>query len=195
MNQEYDAYHESQMANEAAYAEHLKQMDELIDACKIYAITCHGQTNHFYDGKPYGFHLQMVVDMVLKFKYLAPDLELCIAGAWVHDVIEDCRISYHQVKENCGLEVAEIAYALTNEKGRSRKERANGKYYEGIRSNKNAHFVKICDRLANIKYSIENKSSMENAYQKEDSEFRNYLYEDKFSPMFIYMTELLNNHK
>ena len=47
----------------------------------------------------------------------------------------------------------EIAYALTNDKGRSRAERAGEKYYQGIRETPYAPFVKLCDRLANITFS------------------------------------------
>ena len=50
----------------------------------------------------------------------------------------------------------EIAYALTNEKGRTRAERANEKYYEGIRSTKYAPMVKYADRIANLRFSVMN---------------------------------------
>ena len=48
---------------------------------------------------------------------------------------------------------AEIVYALTNDKGRTRAERAGEKYFQGIRSTPYAPFVKLCDRLANVTYS------------------------------------------
>ena len=48
----------------------------------------------------------------------------------------------------------EIVYALTNEKGRNRAERANEKYYEGIRETPYAPFVKLADRLANTSYAF-----------------------------------------
>ena len=49
----------------------------------------------------------------------------------------------------------EIVYALTNDKGRTRAERAGEKYYKGIRETPYAPFVKLCDRLANVTYSCE----------------------------------------
>jgi hypothetical protein len=71
-------------------------------------------------------------------------------------------VSYNDVKK-IGLKLglteeqtflaAEIVYALTNEKGRNRKERAGKRYYEGIRNTPYAPFVKMCDRVANIRYS------------------------------------------
>ena len=39
-------------------------------------------------------------------------------------------------------------YALTNEKGRTRAERAGVKYYEGIRAVPYAPMVKLADRMA-----------------------------------------------
>ena len=39
-------------------------------------------------------------------------------------------------------------------KGRNRGERANDLYYQGIRQTKFASFIKMCDRLANIQYTM-----------------------------------------
>ena len=107
----------------------------MIEKAKEYAIDCHSKTGHLYDGKPYETHLQMVFNTAKKFIHLIPDehQENVLAGCWVHDVIEDCRQTYNDVKNVTNVEVAELAYALTNEKGKTRKERANDKYYEGIR--------------------------------------------------------------
>jgi len=61
-------------------------------------------------------------------------LSACMTACWGHDLIEDCRVSYNDVKDALGQEAADIIYAVTNEKGKNRKERANDKYYEGIRN-------------------------------------------------------------
>lgn len=82
-----------------------------------------------------------------------------------HDSIEDARLTYNDVKselKSCGLfenQVfigSEIAYSLTNENGRTRAERANEKYYNGIRSTKYAPMVKYADRIANLRFSVMN---------------------------------------
>ena len=83
-------------------------------------------------------------------------------AAFYHDSIEDARLTYNDVmkiaeeqmdKEQAFL-ATEIVYALTNEKGRNRAERANEKYYEGIRAVPYAPFVKLADRLANTSYAF-----------------------------------------
>jgi (p)ppGpp synthase/HD superfamily hydrolase len=160
-----------------------------------YAINCHEETNHLYDGKPYTVHLALVDDSAKKYLDLIPadSHEIVIAAGWCHDVIEDCRQTYNDVKEVAGDDVAEIVYAVTNEKGKTRKERANKKYYEGIRNTKWATFVKLCDRIANVKYSRSQKASMFIKYKKEYDDFIFQLRPDKiYSPMVNELAELLD---
>ena len=61
---------------------------------------------------------------------------------------------------------AEIVYALTNDKGRTRSERAGENYYRGIRQTPYAPFVKLADRLANTTYSCSQTNS-DNLHMKE----------------------------
>lgn len=168
----------------------------LQETAKNFAINCHQTTNHFYDGLPYEFHLNMVVETAKKFIHLIPesDREFVLASCWVHDTIEDTRVTYNDVKELLGEEIAEIAYALTNEKGKTRKERANIKYYSGIRDTKYAAFVKICDRIANSEYSYDQQSTMFNKYKSEFDEFEYWLYCDEYHEMFDYLFEILNKN-
>jgi hypothetical protein len=130
----------------------------------------------------------MVKDYVTKYAHLLPQefVGYAICGAFSHDVQEDTRQTYNDVKEVCGLEVAEISYALANEKGKNRKERANHIYYKGIRECYDglATFVKICDRLANVKYSTSKGSGMASGYAKEMHNFRTELFDVRFKEMF-----------
>lgn len=158
-----------------------------------YAVKCHNDTNHLYDGQPYERHLEMVVYYANKYIHLIPEShrQRVIAACWAHDVIEDCRQTYNDVKANLGEDVAEIVYALTNEKGKTRKQRANDKYYRGILATQYASFVKVCDRLANVNYSIRSESSMINAYRKEQSDFAAWLLNGSTAPLFKELDEML----
>lgn len=137
---------------------HLSQMRDK-------AHRAHFLVNQHYDGHlPYGHHLDMVVKEVQKFGHEVVKSEdeilPLIFGAYFHDAIEDARLSYNDLlsiartlmPEDSALAGVEIAYALTNEKGRNRAERAGDKYYEGIRATPFAPFVKLADRLANARY-------------------------------------------
>jgi hypothetical protein len=81
----------------------------------------------------------------------------------------------------------EIVYALTNDKGRTRAERAGENYYKGIRETPYAPFVKLCDRLANVTYScsIDSGTSgnrMREVYKHEMPHFLPALKSDSDDP-------------
>lgn len=176
----------------------------------------HKSTNHMYDTYlPYEFHLRMANNVGQQFKHLLDKRDFytceeivnpvsqvslrsaCMVATWGHDLIEDTRVSYNDVKDHLGQEVADIIYALTNEKGKTRKERANDKYYKGIRNTPGAVFVKLCDRIANVQYSKMTGSHMFEMYKKENDEFIVQLgYDDTnthpYFEMFSYLVNLLN---
>lgn len=150
----------------------------MLKLIKEFAIMSHENVNHKYGVYPYSYHLSMVVDVANEFIDSIPeeDREIVLSACWMHDTIEDCRLTYNDVKEVSGFEVAEIVYALSNEKGKNRKERANEKYYKGIREVKYASFVKLCDRIANVKHSKKEQSKMFEVYKKENENFVNQLF-------------------
>lgn len=143
-----------------------------------YAIDAHAKVNHLYHGFPYSVHLSMVSMFAQKHLNKLPTaiqsdvLDAC----WLHDAIEDCRLTYNDILQVSNKQVANIVYALTNEKGRNRNERANDQYYTGIRDVAFASFVKLCDRLANVLYSRDTRSSMFLTYKKENDKFLDGLF-------------------
>lgn len=167
----------------------------LEDIARNFAVNCHSSTNHFYDGFPYEYHLNMVVETAKKFISAVPEdqQDLVLAACWAHDTIEYTRMTYNDVKSALGEDVAEIVFALTNEKGRTRKERANEDYFAGVRNTPNASFIKICERIANSEYSKSQQSSMFENYRKEFDFFENRLYETKYHEMFDYLYTILND--
>lgn len=167
-----------------------------------WVLSQHRDTNHMYDKYlPYEFHLRMVVEVAKKFQNLityGADLESVMLGAWGHDLIEDTRVSYNDVKEELGGMAADIVYACSNEKGKNRKERANYKYYDGIRTTPYAVFVKLCDRIANVQYSKMSGSRMFEMYRKENSDFMTQLgwaevKHHEYEEMFRYLANLFED--
>ena len=185
-----------------------------------WCINQHTETNHMYDTYlPYEFHLRMVAHVADKYRHMLDDKvdyftgirvidrgndrtvtlrSACLRAAWGHDLIEDCRVSYNDVKSILGQEAADIVYAVTNEKGKNRNERANDKYYEGIRNTPGAVFVKLCDRIANVQYSKMTGSRMFEMYRKENDNFVVKLgYDDTnthpYFEMFSYLVNLFED--
>jgi (p)ppGpp synthase/HD superfamily hydrolase len=124
--------------------------------------------------------------------------DACRRAVWGHDLIEDARISYNNILDILGQAAADIIYAVTNEKGKNRKERANDKYYEGIRNTPGAVFVKLCDRIANVQYGKMTKSRMFEMYKNENDDFIVQLGWDRkenhpYGEMFRYLNNLFND--
>lgn len=146
----------------------------MLEKSRLYAIHQHKLVNHTYDDKPYSYHLKMVVNIAKEYINLIPDewqIEV-LSACWLHDIIEDARETYNDVKNQTNEVVADLVYAVTNEKGKTRKERANHKYYKGIRETEFASFIKLADRIANVKYSKEKGNKrMFLKYKKENNNF------------------------
>lgn len=174
---------------------------EVIEKIKLSAHKLHDSVNQHYDDVlPYGYHLDMVVDAVSKYGH-----EVCVSendivpllfGAYYHDSIEDARLTYNDVMKIAAQHMSkdqafmatEIVYALTNDKGRTRAERAGEKYYQGIRETPYAPFVKLADRLANITHSFthtnESNAHMKTVYSNELPHFLEAINPHKDDPRF-----------
>lgn len=151
------------------------------------AFQLHDSVGQKYDKcYSYGVHLLRVATIVMDYGHEVIDQESdimpVIFAAFFHDSIEDARLTYNDVmataKQYMSAEqayiAAEIVYALTNDKGRTRAERAGEHYYAGIRETPYAPLVKLCDRLANMEYSFKcaDDDHMAKVYQNEWPHFR-----------------------
>lgn len=170
----------------------------IIGRAAKYAKKKHKETNHKYDDVyPYKVHLKMVYHYAVKyrrliiFKYDEEVLANAMAAAWTHDTIEDTRETFNNVRDATNVGVANITYALTNHKGKTRAQRAGKAYYRDIKEEPLADYIKICDRLANLKYSAETQSRMLDVYRKEHDHFRTMLYKPEYEMMFDEMEELM----
>lgn len=170
---------------------------------KEWAIQQHASTNHTYgeENHPYSYHLDNVVWAAISFNESIPDCfkDAVYAACYCHDLIEDARVNYNDIiKATDSVILADIVYALTNEKGKNRAERASDKYYEGIRNTPFASFVKLCDRVANVTYSKSQgtNSRMFNNYVKEMDHFIQNVKDDAsncdLSKIIQYLQSLVN---
>lgn len=161
-----------------------------IQEIRDWAIDAHAKTNHMYGGVyPYALHLNWVASVARRFIHLVPERlkTSVLVTCYTHDIIEDARLTYNDVYKKTDLTIADATYALTNEKGKNRAERANDKYYEGIRASTIASFVKLCDRIANMEFGKQ-FGGMVDMYRKELPEFleKTGAY-DKYPEMAAYL--------
>ena len=177
----------------------LKENDSVLSKIAEQATMLHDiDCNQKYGDKPYSYHLGKVADYACQYGYLVCEHEghilPIIFGAWFHDAIEDARMTYNDIlklskrfmNDEQSLMATEIVYALTDEKGRSRKERGSEKHYEDIRNTLYAPFVKWCDRMANLMFSIESESRMVDVYIKEQESFFEKLGGYKYIPKEVW---------
>lgn len=144
---------------------------------------------------PYSFHLSMVQQQAELFKHLMPKdnpyFENVHIGIYGHDAIEDARMSYGEIKDLFGEDVAEIIYLCTENRGRTRADRKPNSWYEELKQNDLAVFVKLCDITANIKFSFLSNSSMFKKYKQEYSEkTKPLLYTEEYKDIFNHLDKI-----
>lgn len=186
----------------------MQKYDRQIETIRQSAHNLHQSVNQSYgDNLPYGYHLDMVVEGIRQFGHLVcvreEDVLPLFFGGYYHDSIEDARLTYNDVMntarkymtEEQALLATEIVYALTNDKGRNRSERAGEKYYEGIRTTPYAPFVKLCDRMANITFSCSGTDAvnrhMRDVYRQEVPHFLSSINPHSDDPRLLVPREMV----
>lgn len=168
----------------------MTNLDEIIK----WAIGRHVYFRSRYGKFPYSVHLRLVHSVINDYRDLCPvDFIIIVAAGYCHDLME-IGIGYHEIlKFTKSKEVAELAFALFNSKGRNRKEKNDAAYYKGIRDTPGAIFLKLCDRIANSRhaYATDQLDKLE-MYRKENDEFYRELYTPELNKMFEELKTLLN---
>ena len=145
---------------------------EAIEQIRQAAHELHRAVNQTYgQGLPYAVHLDMVASQVMSHGHEVcaseHDVLPMVFGAYFHDSIDDVtRLARQWMDDEQAHMAAEIVYALTNDKGRTRAERAGERYYQGIRQTPYAPLVKLADRVANMTYSATHDNA-DNVHMRE----------------------------
>lgn len=114
-----------------------------------------------------------------------------------HDCIEDARLTYNNLisiatehlcdNKVAATMVADIVYAVTDEKGKTRKDRKNDKYYAELNDDDLALFVKLSDLAANMLFSKLSGSDMYDKYKREWPRFKIRTYISRYKEFFEYI--------
>lgn len=119
---------------------------------KRFALAKHA--GQMYGDDPYSYHLTMVVDNVRQMTNGDPLQHIYVAIAWLHDVMEDCGVTYKELVDEFGLCVAECVQRLTKTDGMTYEE-----YLMGCIGSAFARRVKIADTMANMTESFRNSGN------------------------------------
>jgi len=85
---------------------------DLIDRAKAFATKAHAGQVRKYTGTPYIEHPERVAARVARLPYATPEM---VAAAWLHDVAEDCTVTFKMLIDYFGPAVAALVWDLTDQ--------------------------------------------------------------------------------
>lgn len=97
---------------------------------------------------PYSDHLEGVVN---RLKNLGITDKNILAAAWLHDIIEDTDVTFDQINEKFGREIAVIVLSLSKDKSVAKKEIEQTYTNQLKNAAIDAKIIKLCDISANLK--------------------------------------------
>ena len=171
-----------------------------VQVAALFAMTAHAAAGNSYDNQPYELHLKQVVKLIGDYAcdidplndYTWPDLGTgmstltkrtrLVQAGWLHDVIEDTGIKYNDVNLIFGKDVADWVWNVTDERGVNREDRFR-KTLPKIRSCEESRYIKLCDRIANVEYSIEHPGPLLDMYMKGLPKFIEVMFPNHMLPM------------
>ena len=126
----------------------MKEATDIILDAKKFAQEKHKNQKRKDGVTPYSDHLEGVVNRLKNLGVTDKDV-LC--AAWLHDIIEDTCVTFDQINERFGREVAVIVLSLSKDQNIPKKDRE----MQYINQLKDASFqtkiIKLCDISANLK--------------------------------------------
>ena len=148
----------------------------IIEKAKEFAAEYHeGMTDKY--GNPYMEHLERVADRVREMEYDFVDetseIEMYVATAYLHDIIEDTDIKAQELYKVFSEEVVKAIFRLTREEGMTYAEyiekilspRSKG-YSPSILAGKIARVVKLADLLDHVSGPTPCPPSLKLRYEK-----------------------------
>lgn len=153
------------------------------------ALAAHYHAAQKYGSEPYTAHLQDVVNVLREFKHNDEEL---LAAAWLHDILEDtyCRMLDLYIAKVPPYTVA-LVDAVTDRPGKNRAER-HVITYPRIARIPDAVTLKLADRLANVRVSVEKRPDLLKMYAREHLEFITAMpYKDADREMRLKLRDLL----
>ena len=132
--------------------------EEMVRDAAMFAAGAHAGQKYGKDEKPYHYHLQATVNVLHRF--LPKDTFFVFfadiyASAWLHDTLEDTKVTHEDLRNYFGANVADIVDAVMDARRPNRRERHLATYpFIREHGGDSAVLVKLADRIANVEYSI-----------------------------------------
>lgn len=133
---------------------------KLINA-RAFACQRHGAQK--YGSLPYAVHLKMVAQNVMAYgqeTYSDVDLVSLASAAWLHDIVEDTPTSVGELEFFFDKRIATLVHLVSDPDGRHSRAEKKEEVYKKLQKagDGSAVFLKLCDRIANIHFSLFTKN-------------------------------------
>jgi len=130
-----------------------------------------------YGDRPYIVHLEETASICEEFNGEPIHQSLAL----LHDILEEpTGVSLFELSKNFGIKLAWKTYLISDEAGKNRTEK-KAKTYPKIKSDLDVTFVKCADRIANGRNCIKDNPQLLKMYKKEYPEFKEQLWNEKFT--------------
>lgn len=122
-------------------------MQMLLDKAFDFAQRKHN--GQMYGDRQYTYHLNQVADLVYDMYNKDPLIDTLMAIAYLHDVSEDCGVTYDELAKEFNVCIATSVIAISKREGESKAD-----YLNRVLGNELARKVKICDTISNLMHSF-----------------------------------------
>lgn len=147
-----------------------------------------------YTDEPYLEHLLNVCDMVEGKSGEFNDESIC--AALLHDVVEDTKISFLEIREKFGSKVARLVYQVTNKSKLTDGDRQTRKQIDLLHLQKacpEAKTIKLADMIDNMPSIIEHDPEFAKVYMKEKQDLLGVLKEGD-SGLYVKAKDIVDNY-
>jgi (p)ppGpp synthase/HD superfamily hydrolase len=142
---------------------------DLVHKAQVFAIAAHsavGQKRK-YTGEPYFVHPAEVARIVAEVPGSTPEM---VAAAWLHDTVEDTRVTATDIHMNFGPEVAVLVSWLTDVSKPEDGNRAHRKAMDRAHTAEapaEAQTIKLADLISNSKSIMQHDPAFAKTYLEE----------------------------
>lgn len=144
---------------------------------KKLAEKAHDGQRRKFEGVPFIEHPKAVAALL---QSVATATQTEIAAALLHDTVEDTEVTFSDIRDRFGNEVAQIVKELTTDK-EARDKLGKAKYlgWKMVKMSSKALTIKLCDRYHNVRKIEETPESFRNRYSRETRETLDILFRNR----------------
>lgn len=142
-------------------------MNELVKKALEFAKKAHEGQKRKYTGEPYIVHPIEVMNIV---KTVEPDNIPMLCAALMHDCVEDCDVTFEDIRKEFGVWIAELVEDLTDISAPEDGNRATRKAIDRnwtAQAHIEAKTIKLADLISNTKSICEHDRDFAKVYIKE----------------------------